>query len=120
MSDCIRETQLLFHRWSRCGVKHLFVLSALMSLTAWAQQPLIPAELGTTPLTGDAASSRSNTLLYGVNIAGAFDDNATNLKSAGRQTNIISSVQPQAALALKRGHLNSSFTYSAGFTYSSD
>jgi hypothetical protein len=98
-------------------------LSALLmfaSVTLTAQQLLIPADLGTAPLTRDASSDRSNTLSYGLTFAGAFDDNAANVATGSTHTNATSSIQPHISLAEKRGRFSSAVSYDPSFTYSND
>jgi len=92
----------------------------LASVMLHAQQPMVPADLGTAPLTGDAAANRGNSLSYGITLSTAFDDNATDPANVSKgQTNLTSAIQPQTTLSLDRGHMNSRFFYSPGFTYSS-
>src|SRR5947209_6970744 len=119
ISNYIPETQLSFHN---DGVAALLRLSALLmfaSVALAAQQVFVPADLGTAPLTRDA-SSRSNTLSYGLNFAGSFDDNSANAASGGAQTNATSSIQPHVSLSEKRGRFSSAVSYDPSFTYSND
>ena len=104
-----------------CMSKYLLACIFVVGAALQAQQPTIPTELGTAPLTGDAASNRSNSLAYGLTVSTAFDDNATDPANVNQgRTNLTSSIQPQTALSLNRGHISSRFSYSPGYTYSSD
>jgi len=111
---------LSFHSDRVAALLRLSAFVALASATLSAQQVFIPADLGTAPLTRDASSSRTNTLSYGLNFAGAFDDNAVNVATGGTQTNTTSSIQPHISLAEKRGRFSSAVSYDPSFTYSND
>jgi hypothetical protein len=84
-----------------------------------AQEPLIPSQVGTTPLTNEAV--QSNIFDYGTTLSGSFDDNVTNPKNpAVGETNFTSSIQPRARLSVDRSRWTSSLYYGPGFTYSSN
>ena len=100
--------------------KYLVGCLVLTSLGMWAQQPTIPADLGTVPITSDGAK-RSNVIDYGMTVSADFDDNATNpANNSVGETNIKSSIQPQADIAVDRGHLASRFFYGPSFNYSTN
>lgn len=89
------------------------------SIGVKAQQPMIPAELGTVPLTADGAG-RSNQINYGLTVSTAVDDNATDpLNLSTGEMNVLSSIRPEANLTVNRGHLLSQLFYGPAFTYSS-
>ena len=91
----------------------------LGSCSLMAQDPMIPSQLGTAPLTTEAV--RSNVLNYGTTVSGSFDDNVTNPNNpATGETNFTSSIQPWARLSVDRSRWRSSLFYGPGFTYGSD
>lgn len=91
-----------------------------MGLAVYAQQATTPADLGAEPITSDAAK-RSNVVDYGMTVSTDFDDNATNpANTSVGETNIRSSIQPQADIAIDRGHLVSRFFYGPSFNYSTN
>jgi hypothetical protein len=101
-------------------MRRLSAFLMFASVTLAAQEVFIPADLGTAPLTRDASSGRSNTLSYGLNFAGTFDDSAVNVASGGTQTNATFSIQPHISLAEKRARFSSAVSYDPSFTYSND
>src|SRR5690348_9670421 len=100
-----------------------FFLSCVLlvaSIALNAQQPMIPAELGTAPLTEDDAR-RNSEIGYGLTVSTAVDDNATNPKNVSNgEMNILSSIRPEANLTVNRSHLMAHLFYGPAFTYSSD
>lgn len=95
-----------------------FIIGAA-SIALNAQQPMIPAELGTIPLTADDAT-RSNQINYGLTVSTAIDDNATDPASVGSgEMNVLSSIRPEAKLILNRTRFTSLLFYGPAFTYSS-
>jgi len=95
-----------------------FILLGVSSALS-AQQPMIPAELGTIPLTGDDAA-RSNEINYGLTVSTTVDDNATDPANFGSgEINVLSSIRPEAKLTLNRTRFISGLFYAPAFTYSS-
>lgn len=100
--------------------RYLLLWMVLGALThVEAQQPAVPSQIGTAPLTADT-TARSNTLQYGMNLSSAVDDNASEPGALSEgQTNVLFSVEPQGSLDIVRGRLNSRLFYAPGFTRSS-
>ena len=99
--------------------KTLFATVVLCGSCLVAQEPLIPSQLGTAPLTNEAV--RSNVLDYGSTFSGSFDDNVTNPKNpAVGETNATATIQPWARLSVDRSRWTSSLYYGPAFTYSSN
>lgn len=84
-----------------------------------AQGPIVPSQLGTSPLVANDTVP-SNTLNYGFNVVNSFDDNAPSTNPATRQTNFTYSIQPRASLSIDRSRWTSTLFYGPSFTYSSD
>lgn len=95
-----------------------FILLAA-SIALNAQQPLIPAELGTVPITADD-ETRGNEINYALTVSTAVDDNVTDPSNFARgEMNVLSSIRPQASLILNRTRFTSRLFYGPAFTYSS-
>ena len=100
-------------------LKCLLACVVLGSCSLMAQDPMIPSQLGTAPLTTEAV--RSNVLNYGTTVSASFDDNVTNpTNPATGETNFTSSIQPWARLSVDRSRWTSSLFYGPGFTYSNN
>lgn len=98
--------------------KYLLAGIVLAAVALQAQQPAIPGELGTAPLTTGAGSGRRNILNYGATISTAFDDNAANPAELSKgQTDLKSSVQPLMDISIGRARLTARFFYGPSFTY---
>lgn len=88
---------------------------AAASVSAYAQEPANPAQLGSAPLTQEDAE-RSNVVSYGISSSATFDDNAVGSGSS----NITSSVQPQVGFTVTRSRMQSHFSYSPSYAFSTN
>jgi len=87
----------------------------LASVSAYAQEPSNPAQLGTAPLTREDAE-RSNFVNYGISSSATFDDNAL----GSGASNIATSVQPQLGITVSRARMQSHFSYAPSYTFSTN